>query len=189
LPFVLGSAVTFECDEAHTRLLSAACIAGEILASGAECAIKSQAVEFTFEYLNPGHRVVMEILYSGARPTVVNSALIGGTIRFRRYSEPISAVTVLVPPLIGTSLLLLFVTGGVGMVVFLSRHDPAPPSFIEAFLVDGTFWAVNVLLWVGASRFLSRFTTTRMQHSFEEFLAEDVACTWRPDSRQSDESQ
>jgi hypothetical protein len=67
-----------------TRILSAALLGGDLIHSGASIVSEADGkfARLQFEYLNPGQRIAVEILFTGA-PPVAQFGLVGGLTRSR----------------------------------------------------------------------------------------------------------
>jgi hypothetical protein len=113
IPSKFEGAVTISRVGDRTRFLSAACLVGDIEVCRALSEIDNSGnTRLTFEYLNPGQRVGVEVLYSGPVP-VVNGQLIGGSVRLRRSSgrDWVDEFSEMWPTLV-LALMLLGLVGG-----------------------------------------------------------------------------
>lgn len=78
-----GAVVITKTNHA-TQFLSAAVLAGDVSTSGASAAVGDDgAAKVRFEYLNPGQRLGIEVLYAGPSPGI-DIKLIGGEVDLRR---------------------------------------------------------------------------------------------------------
>lgn len=85
-PSQFGGAVKLRRAGELTRFLSAAALVGDVGMCRAKVLVTDdRGAAMTFEYMNPGQRIGIEVLYTGPAPEVAGE-LIGGGLRLKRSS-------------------------------------------------------------------------------------------------------
>ncbi|HSP61892.1 MAG TPA: hypothetical protein VLQ90_02820 [Pyrinomonadaceae bacterium] len=162
--------ITFKPKPSATKLLSAACVAGDVGVCGAACVIVNENAEFTFEYLNPGHKIVVEVLYTGAMPDI-HGQMVGGKIRTERHLQfhPIIEIFSLVGTYALAAAALLIPIG----LFWLFQKLNVPFSRLLALITLVTFTVPAIIIGGPRLQRLTRaFTERREARTLEKYLVE-----------------